>query len=33
MSNTALISIVVLAILVVLYIMKRNARLKRDDID
>jgi hypothetical protein len=32
MSNTLLITIVVLAVLVVLYVMKRNARLKRDDL-
>ena len=31
MSNTLLITLVVLAVLVVLYIMKRNARLKRED--
>ncbi len=31
MDNTLLITLVVLAVLVVLYVMKRNARLKRDD--
>lgn len=33
MSTTTLISLVVLAVLVVLYVMKRNARLRREDID
>jgi hypothetical protein len=33
MSNFQLIALVVLAVLVVLYIMKRNSRLKREDMD
>ena len=33
MDNTTLIALVVLAVMVILYVMRRRSRLKREDLD
>ena len=33
MDSTTLVALVVLAVMVILYVMRRRARLKREDLD
>jgi hypothetical protein len=33
MDNTTLVALVVLAVMVILYVMRRRSRLKREDLD